>query len=133
MAKSGNKTQAVIHPVTEINTGILAAGIAPAFLDPGGEFALVRLFGDDVNYAADGIAAIQRGKRARHDFNTGNVLDKRNPPVHFSGAGILNRLAVEQDKRFGLIDAAQRHAARSYGALRLAERATAQIETGHLI
>jgi len=133
IAEPANKPQTVVHLVTKINAGILAAGIAPAFFYLCGKFVFVRLFGNDVDHAADGIAAIQRRKCTGYDFNTCNIFDKRNSPVHFPGTGILDRLAVEQNERFGLIDSAQRHAACPYGALRLAKCAAAQIEAGHLV
>src|SRR4030066_174437 len=79
--------------------------------------------------------AISRRERERagNDLDALDVRDEGNPPVHLAGTGVLNGLAVEQDEGFVLIDAAQGHAARPGSALRRAECAILQIETGDLI
>jgi predicted regulator of Ras-like GTPase activity (Roadblock/LC7/MglB family) len=48
-------------------------------------------------------------------------------------APVLDGLPIKQNERPGLVDAAQRHAARPDGAPRLAERAAAQIKAGHMV
>ena len=117
IAHARDDAEAALQRVAEINTAILAAQIIPALFQIDAELASIRLLGDDVDDAADGIAAIQRRERAGNDLDALDVRDEGNPPVHLAGTGVLNGLAVEQDEGFVLIDAAQGHAARPGGAL----------------